>query len=80
MAGTLRRSVAAVATCRSGRQGGQGWAVRGGRVLLPGSSSSCRTRCTTPPRDLKVELAGRLRDEVNELKKEMRGMDAAGVR
>ena len=31
-------------------------------------------------RDLKFELAGRLRDEVNELKKEMRGMDAAGVR
>jgi excinuclease ABC subunit B len=31
-------------------------------------------------RDLKFELAARLRDEVNELKKEMRGMDAAGVR
>ena len=31
-------------------------------------------------RELKFELAGRLRDEVNELKKEMRGMDAAGVR
>ena len=31
-------------------------------------------------RDLKFELAARLRDEVNELKKEMRGMDAAGVK
>ncbi len=31
-------------------------------------------------RDLRFELAGRLRDEINELKKEMRGMDAAGVR
>jgi excinuclease ABC subunit B len=31
-------------------------------------------------RELQFELAARLRDEVNELKKELRGMDAAGVR
>jgi excinuclease ABC subunit B len=31
-------------------------------------------------RDLSFELAARLRDEVNELKKELRGMDAAGIR
>jgi excinuclease ABC subunit B len=31
-------------------------------------------------RDLSFELAARLRDEVNELKKELRGMDAAGVK
>jgi excinuclease ABC subunit B len=31
-------------------------------------------------RELSFELAARLRDEVNELKKELRGMDAAGVR
>jgi excinuclease ABC subunit B len=31
-------------------------------------------------RDLHFELAARLRDEVNELKKELRGMDAAGIR
>jgi excinuclease ABC subunit B len=30
--------------------------------------------------ELQFELAARLRDEVNELKKELRGMDAAGVR
>jgi excinuclease ABC subunit B len=30
-------------------------------------------------RDLQFELAGRLRDEIADLKKEMRGMDAAGV-
>ncbi|MGH3493110.1 MAG: excinuclease ABC subunit UvrB [Sciscionella sp.] len=30
-------------------------------------------------RDLQFELAARLRDEVSELKKELRGMDAAGV-
>ena len=31
-------------------------------------------------RELQFELAARLRDEVNELKKELRGMDAAGIR
>ena len=31
-------------------------------------------------RELQFELAARLRDEVGELKKELRGMDAAGVR
>jgi excinuclease ABC subunit B len=30
--------------------------------------------------ELQFELAARLRDEVNELKKELRAMDAAGVR
>jgi len=30
-------------------------------------------------RDLQFELAGRLRDEIADLKKELRGMDAAGV-
>jgi excinuclease ABC subunit B len=31
-------------------------------------------------RELSFELAARLRDEVAELKKELRGMDAAGIR
>lgn len=31
-------------------------------------------------RDLQFELAGRLRDEIADLKKELRGMDAAGIR
>ncbi|WP_068271390.1 excinuclease ABC subunit UvrB [Aldersonia kunmingensis] len=31
-------------------------------------------------RDLQFELAGRLRDEIADLKKELRGMDAAGVK
>ena len=30
-------------------------------------------------RDLQFELAARLRDEIADLKKELRGMDAAGV-
>jgi excinuclease ABC subunit B len=31
-------------------------------------------------RDLQFELAARLRDEIQDLKKELRGMDAAGLR
>jgi excinuclease ABC subunit B len=31
-------------------------------------------------RELHFELAARLRDEINELKKELRGMDAVGIR
>ena len=31
-------------------------------------------------RDLQFELAARIRDEIADLKKELRGMDAAGVR
>jgi excinuclease ABC subunit B len=31
-------------------------------------------------RDLQFELAGRLRDEIQDLKKELRGMDAAGIK
>jgi excinuclease ABC subunit B len=34
----------------------------------------------TAARDLQFELAGRLRDEIQDLKKELRGMDAAGVK
>ena len=33
----------------------------------------------TAARDLQFEVAARLRDEIGELKKELRGMDAAGV-
>jgi excinuclease ABC subunit B len=31
-------------------------------------------------RDLQFELAARLRDEISDLKKELRGMDAAGIK
>ena len=31
-------------------------------------------------RDLQFELAARLRDEIADLKKELRGMDAAGLK
>ena len=45
----------------------------------PTSSSSSPTRCTPRPRELQFELAARLRDEIGELKKELRGMRAAGT-
>jgi excinuclease ABC subunit B len=34
----------------------------------------------TAARDLQFELAGRIRDEIADLKKELRGMDAAGLK
>ena len=37
-----------------------------------GSSRRSRTRCTTRRRDLRFEEAARLRDEINELKRELR--------
>ena len=49
------------------------------RPSWPSSSSSSPTRCTRRPRELQFELAARLRDEINELKKELRGMRAAGT-
>ena len=47
-----------------------------------------RSPGTSPPdaqmmaaaRDLQFELAARLRDEIADLKKELRGMDAAGLK
>ena len=46
----------------------------------PTWSSSCPSRCSRPPATCQFELAARLRDEIADLKKELRGMDAAGVR
>jgi excinuclease ABC subunit B len=37
------------------------------------------TQMMNAARDLQFELAGRLRDEIQELKKEIRDMDSAGV-
>ena len=38
------------------------------------SSRPCRTRCTTPPTNLRFEEAARLRDEITELKRELRAV------
>ena len=48
------------------------------RPTWPTSSSSSPTRCTCGRGELQFELAARLRDEIGELKKELRGMRAAG--
>jgi excinuclease ABC subunit B len=42
------------------------------------SSATSTTRCSRPPGELKFELAARLRDEVSELKRELRQMEKAG--
>jgi len=68
--------------------GGGGRQQSRGKAPVPGMSSQSASvgkhakELAGLPRaeDLSFELAARLRDEVNELKKELRGMDAAGVR
>ena len=46
----------------------------------PISSSHSNDQMMASARELQFEVAARLRDEISELKKELRGMDAAGVR
>ena len=58
---------------------GASWPGHARAPSWPTSSSSSPTRCTPRPRELQFELAARLRDEIGELKKELRGMRAAGV-
>ena len=50
------------------------------RRSWPTSSNSSATQMLGAARELQFEVAARLRDEIAELKKELRGMDAAGVR
>ena len=46
---------------------------------LAGSSPPWRRRCATPPADLRFEYAARLRDEVADLKKELKALAEMGV-
>jgi excinuclease ABC subunit B len=46
-------------------------------LIWPTSSTSSPDRCTRPPASLHFELAARLRDEIQDLKKELRQMTAA---
>ena len=50
------------------------------RAELADLVSQLTDQMMTAARDLQFELAGRLRDEIADLKKEMRGMDAAGIK
>jgi excinuclease ABC subunit B len=49
------------------------------RAQLADLIQSLNTQMMASARELQFEVAARLRDEVNELKKELRGMGAAGV-
>ena len=40
----------------------------------------CAEQMMAAARDLQFELAARIRDEIADLKKELRGMDAAGLK
>jgi excinuclease ABC subunit B len=50
------------------------------RAALADLIQSLNEQMMASARDLQFEVAARLRDEISELKKELRGMDAAGVR
>ncbi|MFT4041938.1 MAG: excinuclease ABC subunit UvrB [Gordonia sp. (in: high G+C Gram-positive bacteria)] len=49
------------------------------RAELANLVASLTEQMMAAARDLQFELAGRLRDEIADLKKELRGMDAAGI-
>jgi excinuclease ABC subunit B len=49
------------------------------RAELAGLIKELTAQMMAAARDLQFELAGRLRDEIADLKKELRGMDAAGL-
>ncbi len=49
------------------------------RAELADLVQSLTDQMLSAARDLQFELAGRLRDEIQDLKKELRGMDAAGI-
>jgi excinuclease ABC subunit B len=61
--------------------GGQGVDTKGmARADLADLIHQLNEQMLNAARELQFEVAARLRDEINELKKELRGMDAAGVR
>ncbi|MGQ0779021.1 MAG: excinuclease ABC subunit UvrB [Pseudonocardiales bacterium] len=78
---------------RGKRAAGEPGRARGSAGMLEGRDTSAMPRAEladlvqqltdqmmSAARELQFELAARLRDEIAELKKELRGMDAAGIR
>jgi excinuclease ABC subunit B len=70
----------------AGRAGGASAGVRDGRdaASMPRAEladliKELTAQMMSAARDLQFELAARLRDEIADLKKELRGMDAAGL-
>jgi excinuclease ABC subunit B len=66
----------------SSKRGGPAPARRDGmpRAELAALIQQLNDQMLAAARELQFELAARLRDEIGELKKELRGMDAAGVK
>ncbi|MBT8227344.1 MAG: excinuclease ABC subunit UvrB [Dactylosporangium sp.] len=87
----LSRGKSPVRDARGGARGGAGRAATGpGRGAEPASAGMARAELATliaelsdqmlaAARELQFELAARIRDEVSDLKRELRGMDAAGL-
>ncbi|MDR1999573.1 MAG: excinuclease ABC subunit UvrB [Frankiaceae bacterium] len=63
---------------RAGAEGGRGGAAMP-RAELADLIQSLSDQMLAAARELQFELAARLRDEISDLKRELRGMDAAGV-
>jgi excinuclease ABC subunit B len=75
------RGKAPVPGLSSRAKGGEGVDTRGmPRAELADLIHQLNDQMLNAARELQFEVAARLRDEINELKKELRGMDAAGVR
>jgi excinuclease ABC subunit B len=78
--GLSRRARAAVSAAAEARQGDQGPAEGGpAREELVSLITELTEQMHTAAAELQFEIAARLRDEVKELKHELRGMQAAGV-
>jgi excinuclease ABC subunit B len=78
--GLSRRARAAVSAAAEARQGDQGPAEGGpAREDLVSLITELTEQMHTAAAELQFEIAARLRDEVKELKHELRGMQAAGV-
>ena len=77
----LSRGKAPVKETRSRGRAGAGPAREGmARAELAQLIQELNDQMLAAARELQFELAARIRDEMSELKKELRGMDAAGVR
>jgi excinuclease ABC subunit B len=76
-----RAAASAAAGARQGEQRGEPGAGEGGpaREDLVGLINELTEQMHTAAAELQFELAARLRDEIRELKRELRGMQAAGV-
>ncbi len=78
----MSRGKASVPETRSRGRGAAAKPARAGmaRAELATLIQDLNEQMLAAARELQFELAARIRDEISELKKELRGMDVAGVR